>query len=338
MASCHFCKVVPQQQQQFKSCVCRKVSYCSRECQTQDWKSHKPSCPLYVIRESPGKGRGLFATRRIKEGQIILEEYPIFTHDGAMSLQDFKFNHYPNMDEDTRSKILQLFDPAENFKKLDRNTANELVRKDPSLQHYKEAKSDKMNKIFRIIDGSRLTICDAPALYSESEVGLYNHISRINYACVANTSLTWVMGDFEKKQVRAIMNIEKGEEITFCFLTQPEFFYGSRESRQQQMLEHGAFFCQCSECSLEGEALEENDKMRAEILESEHAIIELMVRGMMAVRDSRPFDERRDVKKGMKLSQRRTKLVTKLNLRAGFMYVMVQSYHLSGSQEVGHLL
>ena len=61
----------------------------------------------------------------------------------------------------------------------------------------------------------------------------------------------------------------------------------------------------------------------------EHAIIEIMVRGMMAVRDSRLFDERRDVKKGMKLSQRRTKLVTKLNLRAGFMYVMVQSYHLS---------
>ena len=36
-----------------------------------DWKTQKPFCPPYVIRESPGKGRGHFATRRIKEGQVL---------------------------------------------------------------------------------------------------------------------------------------------------------------------------------------------------------------------------------------------------------------------------
>merc|ERR550519_1892658 len=44
---------------------------------------------------------------------------------------------------------------------------------------------------------------------------------------------------------------------------------------------------------------------------------------------SEGFDERRNLKKAMKISQRRTKLVQKLNLRAGFMYVMMQSYRFA---------
>ena len=67
---CNFCKIDPKEP--LKSCVCGQASYCSKECQLNDWKTHKPSCPPFIIRESPGKGKGLFATRKIKEGQIIL--------------------------------------------------------------------------------------------------------------------------------------------------------------------------------------------------------------------------------------------------------------------------
>ena len=77
MASCGFCK--SSGQLKLKSCVCQKISYCSKECQVKDWKSHKPSCPPFILRGSPGKGMGLFATRKIKMGQVILEEYPLVT-------------------------------------------------------------------------------------------------------------------------------------------------------------------------------------------------------------------------------------------------------------------
>ena len=70
--------------------MCGKVSYCSKECQ-----AHKPSCPRFILRESPSKGRGLFATRKIKEGQVILEEYPIITINEALSYDDFQDNLYP---------------------------------------------------------------------------------------------------------------------------------------------------------------------------------------------------------------------------------------------------
>ena len=86
MNSCDFCKKNPEEP--LKSCVCKKASYCSKECQVKDWKTHKPSCPPYVVRESPGKGRGLFASRKITEGEIISDEYPLITLKVAVSLDD----------------------------------------------------------------------------------------------------------------------------------------------------------------------------------------------------------------------------------------------------------
>ena len=112
MVLCDFCKTVFQSEDLVKSCVCTKVSYCSKECQVKDWKTHKPSCPPFIIRESPGKGRGLFATRKIKEGQVILEEYPLISLRFDMSLRELMIRHYPNIDEETKAKILELNDPA----------------------------------------------------------------------------------------------------------------------------------------------------------------------------------------------------------------------------------
>ena len=77
MPVCNFCKT---SNESLLTCgCCGKVSYCNRECQARDWRSHKSSCPPYTIKEVPGKGRGMFATRKIKPGQIIIEKLPILT-------------------------------------------------------------------------------------------------------------------------------------------------------------------------------------------------------------------------------------------------------------------
>ena len=90
MGSCQLCKKDSKM-----SCVCGNASYCGVECQKKDWKSHKPSCPPFVIRESPGKGRGLFATRKIKEGQVIIEEYPLLTLPSELNFVEFQSKYYP---------------------------------------------------------------------------------------------------------------------------------------------------------------------------------------------------------------------------------------------------
>ena len=321
MASCSFCKV---SKDQLKSCVCGQAFYCSKECQVKDWKVHKLSCPPYVIRETPGKGRGLFATRKIKEGEVILEEYPFFT----VSKESF-VSRLACLLGETKAKILQLHDPVENLETLDSKTVEELVMKDSGrmFYKYKEAETSHMNKIFRIFCANGKTICGEEDLYNDTtERGLYHKISLINHACVPNANEGWVKRDFKRHQVRALMVIEKDQEITINYkgdhhntASAEEFVFGSRESRQQLLLEDcGGFLCQCSECSLEGEDLEDNERIRAEIREKKEELRQLL--------GSNPVSKR-TLKKAMRLSNERVKLVQRLDVRAMFVHEMIDFFH-----------
>ena len=308
--------------EQLKSCVCKKAFYCSKECQTKDWKTHKPSCPPFTIRDSPGKGRGLFATRQIKEGQIISDEYPLITLQAAVSLEEFKANIYPNIDQETKAKILQLNDPSNAIKTLDTVTIEALVRKNTmGMAYWMEAPSDEVQKIYRIIAGNDTQICGQESLYSNTtQLGLYKTFSLINHACVPNATSSWVMGDFLRHQIRAIMPIEKGQEILVSYWCDAKLVYGSRETRQQYLLEIRGFWCECSECSLEGKDLEQNERMRAEVRETEEECSQRM--------EGKRFDTLtvKDVKKTMKLDQRRVKLIQGLDIRAGFSSAMIDFY------------
>ena len=318
MGTCDFCKVEPEEQ--LRSCVCKKVSYCSKECQAKDWKTHKPSCPPFIIRESPGKGRGLFATRKIKEGEIILEEYPLLTFSEGLNPTKFKTNYYPAIDNETKAVILKLNDPVENLKYLDTDTVEKLVRKDPIVRFWREAQSDEISKILRIITGNWFQVCGEEKLYDTNEAGLYNSCSIINHSCVPNAVWGWVMGDFKKKQVRAMKTIEKNQEILVTYVEEVDFVFGSREVRRQKLLEKGGFLCSCSECSLEGGALEDNDRMREEVMEIGAEIIQLLGR-----EGSDPVP-RGSLKKCLKLAQQRVKLTQKLDLRAEFVAAMIGFY------------
>ena len=232
--------------------------------------------------------------------------------------------HYRLIADEIKTKILKLHDPLENIKTLDAKTVEELSRKNPAL---KSAKSDEMNKIFRIFCTNNIQICGVKNLYSNtSEGGFFYTFSLINHSCVPNVVSSWVMGDFKRRRVRALKTIEKDEEILISYRNSAEFIYGSRESRRQELLEDGVFLCECSECSLEGQDLEDNERMRAEIREKKVEITELVnCEGHIPL--IRP--SRRDVKKAMKLTQQRINLVQKLDIRAGIFCGMIDFYQFA---------
>jgi len=300
MTSCSFCHAVSESK--LGSCVCGKVSYCNKECQTKDWKNHKLSCPPYTVREVPGKGRGLFATRKITPGTIILEERPFFTLENvyqwvseAVSGWLWKFR---SIDEETKERILQLHDPADNLKNLDTKDAEKLIREQPMYSLDSEA-----GKMFRIVLGNAIFNCT-----NTEEAGLYSMMSLINNSCNPNAMWTWVRGDINLTQVRAVKVIEKDEEITAFYINDD---FGSRETRQQKLLKMKAFRCWCSECSLVGEALKENDRMRAEIREKDEEIENLKI-----IEDPNHIRENQhNVKRAVKLSQEYMFLLQKLNLQ-----------------------
>ena len=181
-----------------------------------------------------------------------------------------------------------------------------------------------MSKIFRIFTSNAMIICAEEDLYrNTSEGGLYHKISLLNHGCLPNATTSWVMGDFQRTQVRAVMVIEKDEEILLSYRDRSESRYSSREFRRQELLEIFGFHCECSECSLQGEDLEENERMREEIREKGEEIEQLMRR-----EGSEPVP-RRNMKKVMKLAQRRVKLIEKLNIRAGIAAEMINFYALA---------
>ena len=122
------------------------------------------------------------------------------------------------------------------------------------------------------------------------------------------------MGDFKRKQVRAMRIIEKDEEILICYRNNEEFLCGSRESRREELLKKLAFLCKCSECSLEGEDLQQNERMRKGIEEKRVEIEQLV-----GCEGDLP---RKFLKKAMQLAQQRIKLVQTLELRLMFVVEM----------------
>ena len=58
---------------------CHSVSYCSPQCQRQDWARHKGSCGPVTVATVAGMGRGLVATRDIGAGQLIFKENPVIS-------------------------------------------------------------------------------------------------------------------------------------------------------------------------------------------------------------------------------------------------------------------
>lgn len=64
-------------EKELKLCICGKISYCGVDCQKSHWKIHRPSCPPFILKDIPGKGKGLVATRKLALGTIILNEEPL---------------------------------------------------------------------------------------------------------------------------------------------------------------------------------------------------------------------------------------------------------------------
>lgn len=377
MASCGFCK--SSGQLKLKSCVCQKMSYCSKECQTKDWKSHKPSCPPFILRGSPGKGMGLFATRKIKMGQVILEEYPLVTvrahwskadllarataaarameagkldvtgcaDPPFMNYHELKTDFYPSIDETTKAKLFLTHDPAENLQGLDTKTVKKLRHKNPDGWLTEDAKGeDEVSKIWRILSCYSDQICGEKILYRESMedgdrlglqgelvnplddgLGLYFTMTHINHACVPNAVHSYVMGDIKKHQLRALMDIEKDQEILVSYMSE-KICYDSRDCRREKLWERFVFLCSCSECSLEGEALDINEGLRAKLRQiiAKKLQVDQLLSPYGASNSAPP---RELVKKSMKLTQKRVKLVQKLDLRDRFVTAMVNSYGLA---------
>jgi len=286
-------------------CPCGKVSYCSTECQKQNWKIHKPACPPYKVIKIEGKGKGLVATRKVAAGDVLLQEMPLMvidSTDSEVSSDHFKLE-FEVLGEATQKKVLELFDPVKDDLKLELlENINEVeagIRKgreeDPDNQELgelvqrmgelgagiiREADEEEEDYIRaqRIFAANSMQVCEVGAIYSSTEGALYHHISLINHSCNPNAVWSWTKGNFRKKVVRAIKPIKKGEEILVNYIDLEDFNYGNKESRRLALVDKFGFFCKCSECSLEGDEFDLNEQHRLEVVQNLETVKTLMAK------------------------------------------------------------
>lgn len=234
-ATCGYCG---ETSNNLKSCVCSALFYCTKICQKKHWKVHRFACPPFSKKGTGvgSKGRGLFATRGLNPGVVILREDPILSADINCNDDDQLLKSFKSLPSEKQAEILNLHDPCP------------------------EDKQGLLRKIKRIMD---VNCCrSSKKLQNTVKKNLYVTNAFINHSCKPNCC--WKPSEeSETMAVVTMTPIMKGEEITvnyfFTIADERGEFCLSRESRRRKINELFNFDCLCSECS---QPREENDKMR----------------------------------------------------------------------------
>ena len=181
MEICEGCQTPGSSPGQLRVCSgCVQVSYCSQTCQKKHWKQHKSKCRPFKLIPFPGKGLGLVATKLIKKSDVFIKENPVLVKlndKNCMSL----LGQFNQQNEETREIILNLYHD---------NPTDEL--------------QNRLEGVFRA------NACD---IRHGCGVGLYPTIPRMNHSCCPNVVWSYKASSPLTKEVRALRDIEPGEEL-----------------------------------------------------------------------------------------------------------------------------
>jgi len=225
---CHKChRTVTGKTKLSKCASCHSITYCSRECQREDWPRHSQFCIPVMVTEIPGKGKGLVASKDFKKGQVLFQEASvIIVHapSGIVPLQELK-DQISKMSEEQKNKFDQLkprgiFRPDQLAAALRENCLVEL-------------------DIFVSNSVTIRTNGDKMALFPSN--------SHMNHSCAPNLiqMFTSDADDADVIEIRAIKDILKGEEVTHCYTR--GFMTSSQMKTKLQEDFH--FDCKCGVCS-----------------------------------------------------------------------------------------
>jgi hypothetical protein len=222
----------------FSSVLAQRPGGCSSS-PTQHFQH--PVClepPLvYLVKASPGKGLGVFATRDMVIGDIVMRETPVL----KIRLPKLaKGSPYPTA---AVAMLLQ-----EQFDNLSPRVQEEVLSLTHELNAVNSNSQDTLGTIFR-----------NNAYNTGDQVGLFPKIARINHSCRPNTSYYW-SAKLNKRIVYATRNIKAGEELFVSYIS----LLLSRQDRQKQLDRYG-FQCHCEACAQAQSAQIASDNRRVTI-------------------------------------------------------------------------
>ncbi|KAF7289294.1 Aldehyde dehydrogenase [Mycena indigotica] len=177
-----------------------------------------PTRPAFCVAPSPGKGMGLFSTRNIKQGEIILHERPlliapvaVFSNTPAHFSEAQIVQHSLNEFERFAEVSVNRMTPQRRAAFMSLHNCHTMDGSGPivgrirtngiglsGLQPGLKAKTDMEVKM-----GTYSVICD--------------NISRLNHSCSPNTAPSFDRAMLAYR-LYAVRDIAKGEELTFQYV------------------------------------------------------------------------------------------------------------------------
>ena len=168
----------------------------------------------YVIKPSPGKGEGVFATRDIESGEVVMRDQE-------------------RMKIERRGVDVTDEQVSKAFEALSIEDQSTFMTLHPGIIPYKT----KLKRIYKT------------NMFGNEEVArVYFKVSKLNHACAPNAE----MADKGQVAAYALKPIAEGKEIFISYYT--GLCHGAKPERNQLLWETNGFTCQCKTCNLQGEA------------------------------------------------------------------------------------
>ncbi|KAJ7072828.1 hypothetical protein C8F01DRAFT_1105379 [Mycena amicta] len=213
-----------------------------------------PSPPAFRLISSPGKGLGLFSTRALKQGELILCERPLlitplgvrvfvppsctpaqFVQHSLNEFERFAEVAVNRMEEDRREAFMKLHN-----------------------SHTEDGSGPIVGRIRT--NGVGVDGLQPGELGKNGNTGKYNaiceHISRLNHSCSPNTSSKFDRASLSFK-LYAVRDIAAGDELTFPYIDTQ-----CSKVHRNKALEPYDFQCTCPACT---EPTTESDPRREAI-------------------------------------------------------------------------
>ena len=213
---------------------CFSVAYCGRECQVGDWARHKRLCVPVMVKDFGEKGRGLVASKNFQVKDIIFKD----TSVASIIFADESYNSdcaiVAKYGKEVYAQISKLSDADQKtFFELSGSPIIDGISSHGIIpEKYKRAYSIHRNN--KIASG-------------EKEEQLYLKFSMLNHSCDPNTITN--SPDFSGKsmEVRAIKEIQVGEEVTTSYID--ALTATLREKKEKEvLLKNWSFQCKCDIC------------------------------------------------------------------------------------------
>lgn len=192
----------------------------------------------YKIRDAPGKGKGLFATKNIARGSRIMAESPLFL------LADKGVTEIPiavaSLSSTQQQTLFELSSdwPMENILEL-----TEWMK---HLQSFDVRRIVELKGMSPRRQAIAIAIVETNAHTTGAGSGLFPEASRINHSCIPNVYHSWNTA-LGKTTIHAIRDIEAGEELLTTYIP---LLLARQQRHDEQHLGHYGFQCKCQACDL----------------------------------------------------------------------------------------